>query len=130
MWNEFSTVEGLHVFNYYIAAEPLFVVKDENDFIAALGQGCTISLHNDIALTSNNSVSALTITQPTIIHGNGYTISTNAHKKIFEVYNDLTIENITLENSYYQGRCIDTRTDNITVNLNNCTLIADNTSNT
>ena len=47
-------------------------------------------------------------------------------EKIFEVYADATFENLELVNEWYSapygGRCIDTRTDKITVNINNCVL--------
>lgn len=75
----------------------------------------------DIALTSSDAA-ALTITQPTVIIGNGCTLSTNSSKKLIEVYADLTIDGMNLENNSTNGRCIDTRIDNITVTLKDCTI--------
>ena len=40
----------------------------------------------------------------------------------------MTIIDAVLENSVANGRCVNTRTDEITVTLKDCTIIADNAS--
>ena len=51
------------------------------------------------------------------IYGEGHTVTGSA-KKVFEVYTpSATFNNITIVNTAYQGRCIDTRVDNTYVTV-------------
>ncbi|MBQ8663918.1 MAG: hypothetical protein IJ471_08675 [Eubacterium sp.] len=87
----------------------------------ALAENGTIELTEDIELTDK-----VEIRSDLTIDGNGYTISTpSTIKKTFEVYtSDVTFKDVTIENTYYDGRCIDTRTDDIALTLSGVTLKA------
>lgn len=96
--------------------------------IADAPAGATIII-NDNIVSDSSDTAAFTINKPLTIVGDGNTtISSSTNKKLFEVYADVTLENLTLENVTIGGRCIDTRTDDITITLKGCTIKAANTS--
>ena len=51
---------------------------------------------------------------------------TGTAQKLFRVFNDVTFENGNIVNNTNNGRCVETRTGDIELNLNNVSLIADN----
>ena len=56
------------------------------------------------------------------IYGEGHTVTGSA-KKVFEVYTpSASFNNMTIINTAYQGRCVDTRVDNTHVSVNNSEL--------
>jgi hypothetical protein len=90
--------------------------------------GSTIVISENI-VSDSSGTAAFTINKPLTIIGDGNTtISSSKNKKLFEVYADVTLENLVLENVTIGGRCIDTRTDDITVTLKGCTIKAANNS--
>lgn len=102
-----------------------YEVDNAEDFTKAIlnaGAGATVTVNNDITLSSD-AAAALVIDKPITIRGDGNTkITTDTNTKLFEVYADLTIEGVNLENTVRGGRCVDTRVDNITVTLKDCTI--------
>jgi len=94
----------------------------------------------NIVLTGNFSIKGTTsidvnrtpkpgmvIQNSVTIDGAGHTITSAGLRTIFEVYAgdeilNVTFKNITIENPYTKGRCIDTRTGNINMLLENVTL--------
>lgn len=109
--------------------EAATTVSTESELIQALSDGETdITLSANIELTDtiqiNNTVS---------IDGGNKTITTKegvSLKKSFEIYNGVVnFEKITIKNSYSGGRCIDVRTGNVTLNLDNVTLITTGSGN-
>ena len=68
----------------------------------------------------------LVINAPVKIVGVGNTkpTITCSAEKLFRVHADADFENLNLKNTASNGRCIDTRTDRIEVNINNCVLTA------
>ena len=110
-------------------------VDTEDELRAALESGKSVVLTDDIVLTETTEIkedrpTAIAINgEGTItIDGNGYTISTSSVRTIFEIYAtgseklNITLNDVVLENSYAGGRCIDTRTRNIVLNINDSEL--------
>lgn len=113
-------------------------VSTEAELRQALETGKSVALKNDIVI-SNKTTSTLTTQDrdvgivingegSIIIDGNGKTISSSAIKSLFEIYAtgsskiNVTFKNVILETSKAEGRCIDTRTSNIVLNINNSKL--------
>lgn len=78
-------------------------------------------------LTDVTSTAQLTISEATIINGNGHTITTNGVKKSFAVHADFSVNDLTIVNTYAYGRCIDTRVGGIELNIVDSALITTNT---
>ena len=101
---------------------------DLKNAIADAPAGATIVISENIVSDSSDTA-AFTINKPLTIIGDGNTIiSSSTNKKLFEVYDDVTLENLTLENVTIGGRCIDTRTYDITFTLKGCNIQAENIS--
>ena len=67
-------------------------------------------------------------TKPVVINGNGKTISFTSNRGFrVTASNNVTIENATIVNNVDNGRCIETRTGNINLTLNNVNLTATQT---
>ena len=105
---------------------------------AAEDGSTVIKLANNIDLDDSafspsegtDEASAFNITKGvTITADTDVTISTNKYQKVFRVYANLILENITITNSTNQGRCVDTRADGIEVTLKNVTLKTTSTAN-
>lgn len=82
----------------------------------------TIELLTDVTATAQ-----LTVSEATVINGNGHTITTNGVKKSFEVHADFAINDLTIVNTLAYGRCIDTRVGGIELNIVDSALITTNT---
>ncbi len=85
----------------------------------ALATGGEITLLKDVT-----SSSIITVAKDTVLNLNGYTITGSA-KKTFEVYANATFKNGTIKNTYSSsaGRCINTRTGSIELNIEDVSLI-------
>ena len=89
------------------------------DAITAATPGSTVTVLEDCTVSD-----VIKIEKQLTITGNGDVTITGTAKKIFEVYADADFKNLNLVNGVDYGRCIDTRTDDIEVNINNCVLTA------
>ncbi len=78
-------------------------------------------------LTDVTSTAQLTISEATVINGNGHTITTNGVKKSFAVHADFSINDVTIVNTLAYGRCVDTRVGGIELNIVDSALITTNT---
>ena len=92
--------------------------------IASANDGDVIKLDSDITINEEISINA-----NVTIDGQNHTI-TCTYEKPLRLYNSATIKNVTIKNTANNGRCIDTRVGNITVNLENVVLDATGTTNT
>ena len=86
--------------------------------LTAADSGATITLLSDINLTE-----VVEIKKAVKVEGGNCKITTSA-KKLFEVYADFDVSNLNMVSTHDEGRCIDTRDGNITVNIDDCTMIA------
>lgn len=100
-------------------------------------KSCIAIPENICKLTSNISTSeTITLKNSITIDGNGNEItSPTTIRKTFEIYaeNDninVTFNNINITNNHNTGRCIDTRTGNIDLTLDNTTLTTTGVGNT
>ncbi|MBR2452762.1 MAG: hypothetical protein IKB32_01785 [Clostridia bacterium] len=86
----------------------------------ALAVGGEITLLKDVTASS-----VITVSKDTVLDLNGFTVTGSA-KKTFEVYANATFKNGTIKNVYTskEGRCIDTRTGGIRLDLEDVELIA------
>jgi len=121
-----------------LAAEDVVEVSTEEALRTALENGKSIKLTKNIELSEitknecakkDNRPAAIAINGEgnVTIYGNGHTISTSKVRTLFEIYStgngiNVTFENIILDNYYQGGRCIDTRTENIILNINDSNL--------
>lgn len=102
-------------------------VRDANELIEAINDEeiKTINLigEND---EFNIGTETLSINRPLTINGNGKKIkgSGSVDSSIFKVFSDATFNNIIIESAAQNGRCINTRTDNIKVFINKSELTA------
>lgn len=113
-------------------------VTNEAELREALESGKNVVLKNDITI-SNKTTSTLTTDARDVgiaingegnitIDGNGKTISSTAVKSLFEIYAtgsskiNVTFKNVKLEAGKSGGRCVDTRTTNIILNINDSNL--------
>lgn len=71
--------------------------------ITAAEEGAVIDVHEDVT-----TAKSIVINKPITINGNGGTITGSA-EKVFELYADAKISNMTINNTATRGRCIDTR---------------------
>ncbi|MBQ9112760.1 MAG: hypothetical protein IJY08_04185, partial [Clostridia bacterium] len=107
------------------------VVKIGNTYYGSLKSALEAAKTNDvITLLADITLNEmLTVNTAVTIDGtNGdsvYTITSTA-KKAFEVNASATFHNVAIVNNAADGRCIDTRTGNITLKLENVTLTAEN----
>lgn len=76
----------------------------------------TVKLISDVELTET-----IALNKPIKIDGEGHKIKSSA-KKLFEVYADFEVYDLKMETTHPDGRCVDTRVDNITVTIDNCEL--------
>ncbi len=97
---------------------------------AAKATGDVIVLLSDIELSADVELTqTVEIHNALTINGNGCTITTSAEKG-FRIFNDgtdvmpVTFTNVKIVDTANFGRCIDTRTDNINLTLDNCELTA------
>ena len=112
-------------------------VSKEDDFRKAIEAGKNVELEGDIKLTtktnkegyeSRNAAIVIDGEGSITINGNGHTISLDAARTLFEIYAtgtkkiNVTFNNVKLEANAAGGRCIDTRTGNILLNINNSSL--------
>jgi len=120
------------------AADDVVEVSTEADLRTALESGKSVKLLENIELTTiTKSECAAKDSRPTAIaingkgsitiDGNGHTVSTSKVRTLFEIYDagnefDVTFYNVKLDNHYAGGRCIDTRTENIILNITDSTL--------
>ena len=106
----------------------IITVSEENDGWLAnvLENGGTYVFTEDMTSEVNIEVTA---TAPVILDGNGKTITFTANaNRGFRITNanTVTFEDVTIVNNADTGRCIDTRTGNINLTLENVTLTATN----
>ena len=80
-----------------------------------------------IELLADVTVSGLDVEEALVLNGNGFTITTSDAQKTFEVYADLTVNDVTIVNNADGGRCIDTRVGGIALTVNGCELITTGT---
>ncbi len=78
----------------------------------------TITILSNIELAET-----IVIDKPVKIDGADFKITTSA-KKLFEVFADFSVSNLKMESTHKDGRCVDTRVDNITVSIDNCELLS------
>ena len=97
-------------------------LKDDEDDKPETRPIINIDAKEDIGVTEQLEIKApvkivgvVGETKPTI---------TCSAEKLFRVHADADFENLNLKNTAPYGRCIDTRTDRIEVNINNCVLTA------
>ena len=101
-------------------------VKNETELRSAIANGdTTIELGANIEVTN----SIIQISKSITIDGKGtYKIYGSNVRKLFEISTttetiEVLFKDITLENTYAGGRCIDTRSGNIELTLNKATLV-------
>jgi len=87
----------------------------------AAEDGAKVKLLKDVELTEK-----IVIDKPVVIDGNDHKVTTSA-KKLFEVFADFSVSNLNMESTASGGRCVDTRVDGITVDINNCELLSSGT---
>ena len=133
-----------------------FVAKNGNQFytlfadaaVKDVKHGETIELLSDVTLVGGydeaadglrieKAVNATSGYEAYTIDGKGHTINCGGFEKGIRVYNDngnyaanaqVVFKNVTIINDNAKGRCIDTRTANIYLELNNVKLIAEGTN--
>ena len=133
-----------------------FVAKNGNQFytlfadaaVKDVKHGETIELLSDVTLVGGydeaadglrieKAVNATSGYEAYTIDGKGHTINCGGFEKGIRVYNDngnyaanaqVVFKNVTIINDNAKGRCIDTRTANIALDLNNVNLIAEGTN--
>jgi len=101
-----------------------FSVADEEDLVKALASvkdGDVINIDADIKVSSIISIFGK---GEVTINGNNHKVSTDTAKKVFEIKAvegnlNITFDNIKITNTVVEGRCLDTRTDNIILNVKN-----------
>ena len=107
------------------------------DAIAAAEAGATVELLADITLVGGfeDPTEGLRIEKEITIDGKGHTIDCGNFEKGIRIYNPknegdflVRINNVTIVNNLAKGRCVDTRSGNINLKINNSKLIATNTS--
>jgi len=103
-----SAGEGYPVYNYASFEEAIESVKEWD----------TVTLLDDVSLTEK-----IVVDKYFAVDGNGFKITTSA-KKLFEVFADFEVSNLNMESTHKEGRCVDTRVDNITVTIDNCELLS------
>jgi len=121
--------------------EPV-LVGTEAELRTAIESGKDVVLKNDITVSSISSStadngrdrSAVVISSSVTIDGDGYTIDTSTVGTVFDIYYtgssaseivEVSFNDITIKNTKAGGRCIDTRTGNIELNLNSANLIVE-----
>ncbi|MBE6114681.1 MAG: hypothetical protein E7191_06330 [Erysipelotrichaceae bacterium] len=113
------------------AEEQTITSMSSVEFLALTDSNGVITLTGDVILNEE-----LHITSDLVINGDGNTIASNTEKAI-RIFNydpstddevKVVFNNVIIENSAAKGRCIDTRTGNITVELNNSELKSTNTT--
>lgn len=87
------------------------------DAMAAAKDGSTVELYKPVILEEQ-----LVIEKAITINGNGNTISSSTVQRMIWIKSDVTINDLTVENTKAAGRCIETRAGGLTLNLNNVTL--------
>ncbi len=107
-------------------------VSNETDLKTALDEGKNVLLTADIELESTMVLSGKGNITIESFGDKIYTVSNSKSKKTFEVHSSsseelltLTFENVKITNGYKDGRCIDTRTGNIDLTLENIELTAE-----
>ena len=104
------------------------------DAVAAATKGATVELLRDVVLTGGyaDATEALRIESEITFNGNGHTIESKTERGV-RIYNlnkkgnfQVTINNVTITNDVKNGRCIDTRSGDINLKINNSKLIATN----
>ena len=107
------------------------------DAIAAAEAGATVELLADITLVGGyeDTTEGLRIEKEITIDGRGHTIDCGNFEKGIRIYNPknkvaflVQINNVTIVNNLAKGRCVDTRSGNINLKINNSKLIATNTN--
>lgn len=130
--------------NQVLATEELVEVDTYEELRDALESGKSVKLMNNIEITGKSVVKssrslgvAIMAAEDVVVDGNGFTITSAAGKvrTTLEVYADetavnVTFKNITVTNAYSGGRAIDTRTGNITLNLEKAKLETTGSGNT
>lgn len=125
-----------------LASDELVKVSTEDELRSALESGKSVELVNDIIINSSSTkVSrnpapgiAITGEGDITIEGNNYTISSSKVRTILEIYAigegaNVIFKDVNISNSKALGRCIDTRTGNITLTLNGVNLTTTSTYN-
>ena len=148
------TTVDLNGTTYYTVEEGNFVARNTTTgqkyatlqaAVDAANAGDTIELLKDITLEggyANDTEAGLGIELPgnvgdtsnekgLTIDGKGFTIDCGSFTKGIRIYNYIsgrpsivTFNNVTIENKQANGRCIDTRSGNINLKINNTNLIA------
>ena len=112
-------------------------VANATDLKTALDAGKSVLLTSDIELKENMVLTGSGTLTIESFGNKVYTVSNKTTKKTFEVHSSgellkLTFKNVNITNSYtgIEGRCIDTRTNNIELTLENVELTATGGANT
>lgn len=117
-------------------------VKSQQELINALNDITVtdITLGADITITEKDTTPVgdravgLVIERNVIIDGKGHTISNSSQRTSIEIYAgsntiNVTLKDLEITNSLAKGRCIDTRTANINLTLDDVTLKATGSGN-
>jgi len=102
----------------YDSIDEIYACTTLEEAIAGAGgdADATVKLISDVELTET-----IALNKPIKIDGEGHKIKSSA-KKLFEVYADFEVYDLKMETTHPDGRCVDTRVDNITVTIDNCEL--------
>ena len=120
-----TIVDGTAVVNEGVEIEGNVASVTTSQLDYVLANGGEVTLLQDV---TSDKILEISATNPIVINGNGKTISFT-YNRGFRVTasNNVTIENATIVNNVDNGRCIETRTGNINLTLNNVTLTATQT---
>lgn len=124
-----------------VSEEEIATVKTVEEFKAALNNSAIkkIVLDSDLTLSAKLSETSrdttIVLSRSLVIDGNGHTITGTATKSMLDILGNteaITVDlvNLTLVNKAKKddGRCIDLRNENVTLNLTNVTLDASGTT--
>ena len=117
--NQYGSLYTNNTTQAYMAAVGSNGYKTLQAAIDAAKDGDTIEILKDQTLTAQH-----VIEKDITINGNGFELTTSTVQRLIWVKANVTINDLTVTNTYSGGRCIETRVGGITLNLNNVTLNA------